>query len=196
MSNPAIPFAAFRNDIGALIAKRIGTHQPSVEVIHVGAIADFAPPPPAGARTHLILDPSAPGDRRDFNLEFPDLALPFGAGALVIVAGIGFLAVWDRLESDLDRFLARWHQVVIAVIRRGFEPLPVEGHQYMLSVLLSAIPSCKFIMELDVYDPLADASRIRRHSARLRRLLWGTAPPTRFSALVISVKKRGSAGPV
>jgi hypothetical protein len=199
---PQAPDIVPRTDVARLIRRRLNASSVALDVLHVGDTGAFAPAPFSPASVQGIPDPSAPDGKRDFRLGFPALDHPRRGNALLIVAGIGFLDVWDRLEEDLDTLLSLWPQVVLAFIRQGFAPLPIEGHEYMLSALLSAVPQRKFTMMVDVYPrPGKPAPTWLKAIPRLGSFLgrqverWndfshGVPSPAQFSALLVSVKLR------
>jgi hypothetical protein len=143
----------------------------------------------------------------DGSLDFERDASSEGRGrarSLVIVAGIDLIAGWQRLGEDLDRLLADRDLIVVAMIRYGFEPLPLDGHGYLLSALLSQIPRRKYVTDIDVYPPagarivprlnlipIVGAALYSYH--RWREALFGSPAPTGFAALIVSIRKRSEA---
>src|SRR5262249_35772947 len=176
------------------------------DVTTIGEVWRYAPPPPSGTRVVQMSDPSAGTGTHEFDIRIPRVGDSDGTDTLVIYAEIDFLFRWDRLEEDLDRFLADGRQqVIIVLIVPGFRLVDIADHSYLLSIFLSSIPARKFATQLEVYvgpkarrtaeRPLIRSLRLLTGEAwrTLRRfsgdIFWtGVRTPTSFSALVISVQ--------
>jgi hypothetical protein len=176
------------------------------DVTTIGEVWRYAPPPPSGTRVVQMSDPSAGTGTHEFNIRIPQAGDSNGIDTLVIYAEIDFLFRWDRLEEDLDRFLADGRrQVIIVLIVPGFRLVDIAGHSYLLSIFLSSIPGRKFAASLEVYVGPKTRRASERPLIRSLRLLAGDAwqtlrgvyanisrtgvrAPTSFSALVISVQ--------
>ena len=176
------------------------------DVTTIGEVWRYAPPPPSGTRIVQMSDPSAGTGTHEFDIRIPRVGDSDGTDTLVIYAEIDFLFRWDRLEEDLDRFLADGRQqVIIVLIVPGFRLVDIADHSYLLSIFLSSIPARKFATQLEVYvgpkarrtaeRPLIRSLRLLAGEAwrTLRRfsgdIFWtGVRTPTSFSALVISVQ--------
>jgi len=198
-SNPLlIPHLQLQKLIQTLNHQKVG----AFDVTLVGEVWRYAPSPPSGTRVIQMPDPSASTGTHEFNIHIPHVE----NRTLVIYADIDFLFRWDRLEEDLDRFLADGRQqVIIVLIVPGFRFVDIASHSYLLSILLSSIPARKFATQLEVYvGPKAPRAR-ERPVIRSLRLLAGNAwrtlgrlsgdifwtgirTPTSFSAIVISVR--------
>ena len=191
-----------RQELGALVCGMIASEPPAIDVVHIGNIAALAPPLPPGARLLRVADPSEGGSQRSFNVEVPEAE--DATGMLVVYVTAGFLACWDRLEEDLERFLSSRRRVVLVFITDRFRPLEFATHSYLLTVLATSFPARKFAATLEVYDASPTPTVSRRPLPRsIRALAWrarsalierwpallGTeAPPATFSALVVSVR--------
>jgi hypothetical protein len=180
---------------------------PAVDMLYIGDVEDYAPAPLPNWRVVPYGNPSGPDERHDFNVAIPGRLLESsGADVLLVCAGIGFYAVWDRLEQDLDAFLTHRRRVILVFIREGFEPLPFVTHAYMLSLLIRRFPRRKFKTLVTIYDPTMPATRngtqspglddmARQSARRLERTLqaiYGAErpmrPPEHFSALIFTVE--------
>jgi len=112
------------------------------------------------------------------------------------------------MEEDLDRFLVERVQVILVFVQPRFWPLDIASHSYLLSFLLSCLPTRKFDTTLEVYiapgSPRASEADMTRRTRVLKTNGWGLLKqlsvaicrwplgesPERFSALVIAVKRR------
>jgi hypothetical protein len=201
--NPVlIPHIQLQKLIQTLNMKKGG----AFDVTTIGEVWRYAPPPPSGTRVVRMSDPSAGTGTHEFNIRIPQVGDIDGIDTLVIYAEIDFLFRWDRLEEDLDRFLADGRQqVIIVLIVPGFSLVDIADHSYLLSIFLSSIPRRKFAVHLEVYVAPKTRRAAERPLIRSLRLLacdaWrtlrgvygnisrtGLRAPTRFSALVISVQ--------
>jgi hypothetical protein len=176
------------------------------DVTTIGEVWRYAPPPSSGTRVVQMSDPSAGTGTHEFNIRIPQVGDSDGIDTLVIYAEIDFLFRWDRLEEDLDRFLADGRQqVIIVLIVPGFRLVDIADHSYLLSIFLSSIPGRKFATQLEVYVGPKGRREPERPLIRSLRLFAGDAwrtirgvygnisrtgvrAPTSFSALVISVR--------
>jgi len=197
-----IPQSQLRKLIQTLNMKKGG----AFDVTTIGEVWRYAPPPPSGTRVVQMSDPSAGTGTHEFNIRIPRVGDSYGIDTLVIYAEIDFLFRWDRLEEDLDHFLADGRQqVIIVLIVPGFRLADITDHSYLLSIFLSSIPRRKFAAHLEVYVAPKTRRAAERPLIRSLRLLAGDAwrtlrgaygnisrtgvrAPTRFSALVISVQ--------
>jgi len=197
-----IPQSQLRKLIQTLNMKKGG----AFDVTTIGEVWRYAPPPPSGTRVVQMSDPSAGTGTHEFNIRIPRVGDSYGIDTLVIYAEIDFLFRWDRLEEDLDHFLADGRQqVIIVLIVPGFRLADITDHSYLLSIFLSSIPRRKFAAHLEVYVGPKTRRAAERPLIRSLRLLAGDAwrtlrgvygnisrtgvrAPTRFSALVISVQ--------
>jgi hypothetical protein len=191
-----------RRELGDRVCGLIAPERPAIDILHIGRIAALAPRPLQGARLHRLADPSEGGGIRSFNVAVPDAR----TGTLIVYVTAGFLNCWDRLEEDLERFLATRRQVVLVLIADRFRALEFAMHTYLLAILATSFPIGKFATRLEVYNasstPLASrrpfAAMLARPALRVLEKGWrtvsGTAEPpaTTFSALVVSVRWRGA----
>ena len=171
--------------------------------VYIHPIGRYAPLRNKKARAFDIVDPSQDGSAREFNVRIP--ADPGSTeSTLVIYATAGFMAVWDRIQEDLDGyFAAGWRQVIIVLIQPEFRLLEFATHSYLLSLLLNNFPRRKYLTTLDIFseEPFVATgpwSRIlKRTATHLERIAKRVVAafkssesnsPSEFSALVISVK--------
>jgi hypothetical protein len=201
------------NQLGKLVAKQVRLKNKPIDIAVISTVEDYAMaagiaalPRPA-RRIFQVVDPTESGSRRDFNIAIPRDHTASEASTLIIYATPGFLSLWDRVGEDLERFLVERLQVILVVVQPRFRPLDFASHSYLLSLLLSCLPTKKFDTSLEVYiapesPPFPEARKARRTRvlrAEGWRLLKGSCvaicgrslgeSPKRFSALVISVKR-------
>jgi hypothetical protein len=192
-----------RRELGRLVCGMIEPDGATIDVVHIGAIAAQAPPPPHDAPILQLPDPSEGGSRRSFNLELGEAE--GRNGALIVNVTAGFLQSWDRLEEDLSRLLQTRRQLVLVFITDRFRPLEFATHSYLLTVLGTALPAQRFAATLRVYNasppprapqrrlsgiPSALAAQVRGALARYRPVsLAIETPPSTFSGLVVSVRR-------
>ena len=193
-----------RRELGDRVRGMIAPERPAIDILHIGKIAALAPRPPQGARLHRLVDPSDGGSLRSFNVAVPEADAR--AGTLIIYVTAGFLNCWDRLDEDLERFLATRRQVILVLIADRFRALEISMHTYLLAILATSFPIGKYAARLEVHNasstPLASrrffaamlARPVRAMLEKGWRTVLGTAEPpaTTFSALVVSVRSRGA----
>jgi hypothetical protein len=202
------------NQLGKLVAKQVRKKNKPIDIAVISTVEDYAVaaavaalPRPA-RRIFQIVDPTESGTRRDFNLPIPRDHTASEASTLVIYATPGFLSLWERVEEDIDRFLVERVQVILVIVQPRFRLLDFASHSYLLSLLLSCFPTRKFDTALEVYvapESLpAPEARMAHWTRAFKTNGWelfkqpwvairGWSPsesPERFSALVISVKRR------
>ncbi len=198
-----------RKNLGKFVELQLMKQPGDIEVAYLGNIENYAPPPRRETQIFHLGNPAAPGDRHDFNVIIPDGHPGNPSGTIILYAPVSYFALWDRLEEDVDIFLAARRHVILVFIRQRFMPLSITGHAYILSVILSNLPWRKFETDLKIFvekdsRALAEVSKRSwwsRLMDRLRQIRCDAilailgeksdgAPPTRFSALVVSVKRR------
>jgi hypothetical protein len=202
------------NQLGKLVARQIRLKNKPIDIAVISTVEDYAVaagiaalPRPA-RRIFQVVDPTESGRRRDFNVAIPRDHTASEASTLIIYATSAFLSLWDRAEEDLERFLVERLQVILVIVQPRFRPLDFASHSYLLSLLLSCFPTRKFNTSLEIYiapalEPALEA-RMARSMRSLRDSSWRLLKqlclaicgrsvgdiPERFSALVISVKRR------
>src|SRR5215831_5553927 len=200
--------------LGKLVARQIRLKNKPIDIAVISTVEDYAVaagiaalPRPA-RRIFQVVDPTESGSRRDFNVAIPRDHTASEASTLIVYATPGFLPLWERMEEDLDRFLVERVQVILVFVQPRFWPLDIASHSYLLSFLLSCLPTRKFDTTLEVYiapgSPRASEADMTRRTRVLKTNGWGLLKqlsvaicrwplgesPERFSALVIAVKRR------
>jgi hypothetical protein len=203
------PRVNLHRQIKKLITKLTGKRNPVFDAATIGEVWRDAPSAPPGGRLAQLPDPSLDGTH-DFNIRVPRARDDRSeADTLVVYATIDFLFCWDRLEEDLDHFFADGcKQVIVILIVPGFGYVDFASHSYLLSIFISSIPFRKFVTRLEIcLASERDRSAAERPLFRSLRLFATDAwqilrrtyhkisvtdvePPTKFSALVISVQPR------
>src|SRR5262249_42578449 len=208
------PMLVAGNQLGKLVARQIRLKNKPIDIAVISTVENYAVaagiaslPRPA-RRIFQVVDPTESGRRRDFNVAIPRDHTASEASTLIIYATPGFLSLWDRAEEDLERFLVERVQVILVIVQPRFRPLDFASHSYLLSLLLSCFPTRKFDTALEVYvapESLpAPEARMAHWTRAFKTNGWelfkqpwvairGWSPsesPERFSALVISVKRR------
>jgi hypothetical protein len=188
-----------------LVSKLVEDRRASIGMATIGEVWRYAPPAPPDVNVLNMPDPGASDESHEFNVRVPPVRDQTTAKTLVVCASIDFLFRWDRLEEDLERFLADGRErVIIIFIVPEFRRVDIASHSYLLSILASSIPVRKFVAKLELYVAPEDCTPERPLVRSVRLLaasIWqavrrsylglllagGIEAPTKISALVISV---------
>src|SRR6202022_3095359 len=95
------------------------------------------------------------GRLAELGRSIPENAPSGESDTLIVYATAGLLAVWERLEEDMELCFARgYRQIILALSTDRFRVLDFAGHSYLLAVLLNSFPTRKFATRLEVYVAL------------------------------------------
>lgn len=179
---------ADRARLDALVGRLLPADRSRVTIIHLGDIVAHAPAPPKEALFFHVTDPTAPSRRRDFNIIAPDGQTAQCRPVLVVYAPAIMLALWDRLEEDVDEFLRGRQRVIFVFLQEMFVRVPFGTHSHFLSAMLSGLPARKFTIRLTIdvapEGPNNSLPNTTAHGGGVDDV------PQCFSALVISVTPR------
>jgi len=202
-----------RRELADYLAAELNSRASGVVIAYTDAVGDHLPPIP-GARM-LRLRGGAPGEQ-SFRLpaEVTETAGD-GPETLIVCLPVGRFVSWAGIAADVDRAMARYRRVVIALIQPYFADARMQDFSWLLSVMLGAFAGSQCDIRIEAFPrtPARDRTELLLQALfptfwlRLPRTLsrlaghWlrrglsypisqADSGPDRFSALLIHARRR------